>query len=168
MLFGKFEPVVEPRMNIRVLPEYGFYRVVSIEPIGMFIKDFRKTLASGGESRNNEFGEVYVQGNEMAQWRVWVLDPVGVRLKVVGQEKLRGATKYSSSIMYSFSPDTNENAKMSQFFSFEDEKIYVDLVNLTKDTLTRQRLKLVGFKYILEKLDYEPDKFTDIPFASVR
>lgn len=168
MVFEEFKPVVSPRMNVRVLPDYGFYRVLSVEPVGVLIKDFGKTLAADAESKNNELEEVYMQDNEMAQWRIWVLDPVGIKLKVVGQEKLRGATKYSTPLIRSFSPETNDDDSVSQFFSFEDEKIYVDIVNLTKDTLTSQRIKLIGYKYVLEKIDHTPEIYTDIPFGLVR
>jgi len=168
MIYTEFEPVVSPRMNVRVLPDYGFYRVLTVEPIGIIIKDFGETLAPGTEARNKELQEVYMQDNELAQWRIWVLDPVGIKLKVVGQERLRGSTKYSTSVLYSFSPDTNEDDGVSQFFSYEDEKIYVDIANLTYDILTTQRIKLMGYKYVLEKLEEEPEIYTDIPFASVR
>ena len=57
-----------------------------------------------------------------------------------------------------FSIDTNEYDSMSQFFTFEDEKVYVDLKNPTNDTITMERIKLMGFKYVLEKLEEKPEK----------
>ena len=167
MIWGKFEPVVEPRMNVRLLPDYGYFKVLGVEPIGVIVYDFGKTLTAGSESKNIEFSTVYMQENEMAQWRVWVLDDFEIRLKLVGRERLRGSTKYSSDSIVTFSMDTNDYDELSQFFTFEDEKVFVDIKNPTQDTITKERVMLMGFKYVLQKLEEKPEKWTDIPIGVV-
>lgn len=167
MLFGEFKPVVSPRMYVRLLPEYGFYKVLGVEPIGQIIKNFNKTISGNSTYRNIEFTEVYMQENEMAQWKVTVLDDFEMRLKLIGRESIRGSTKYSSDEIATFSIYTNEEEGINQFFSFQDEKIYVDLVNPTSVTITKERIRLVGYKYKLAELEEEPEIWTDIPIGVV-
>jgi hypothetical protein len=167
MIFSKFEPVVEPRMNVRLLPNYGFYKVVGVEPIGRFVKDFAKTITAGSISEANEFEEVYMNENEFAQWRVWVLDDIEVRLNLIGRKETRGTTRYEVPTAYSFSMYTNDDDGQSQFFTFEDEKVYIDIKNPTQNTITRQRLELMGYRYTLEKITTVPDKYTDIPIGKI-
>ena len=167
MIFGEFKPVVAPRMYVRLLPSYGFFKVLGVEPIGQIVKNFNKTIAANDTYRNVEFEEVYMQENEMAQWKVTVLDDFEMRLKLVGRESIRGSTKYSSDEIATFSIYTNDEDGINQFFTFQDEKVYVDLVNPTSVQITKERVRLVGYKYKLAKLEEEPEIWTDIPIGVV-
>jgi len=166
-IFSEFKPIVKPRDNVRLLPKYGFFRVKGVEPIGKFIKDFAKTITDGSTSSGIAFEEVYMNDSEMAQWRIWVLDDIELKLNLIGRTETRGTTKYEVSTAYSFSLDTNPDDGQSQFFTFEDEKVYIDIHNPTQDTITMNRVLLMGYRYTLEKLDFEPDKYTDIPIAKL-
>lgn len=171
MIFDEFRPVVEPRMNVRIIGAggnvYGYYRVKGVEPIGFFIKDFAKSISAESTSSGIEFDEVYMDDNTLAQWRIWVLDDVEIKLNLIGRTETRGTTKYEVSTAYSFSMDTNEHDGQSQFFTFEDEKIYIDIHNPTKSAISSERVLLTGYKYSLEKLDSVPEKYTDIPIGKV-
>jgi len=171
MIFEDFKPVVEPRMNVRLVGAnnkiYGYYRVKGVEPIGQFVKDFGKTISAESTSSGIEFEEVYMDDNTFAQWRIWVLDDVEIKLNLIGRTETRGTTKYEISTAYSFSMDTNGHDGMSQFFTFEDEKVYVDVHNPTKSSISSERVLLMGYKYTLDKLDGEPEKYTDIPISKI-
>jgi hypothetical protein len=168
-IFGEFEPVVQTRDYLRLTPEstYGFYKVKGFEPIGRFTKNFAKTITSGSSSKNNEWTDVYMEDNYLGQFMVYIYDDFEMDLNLIGRTQLRGTTKYVISSQHSFSKETNMFPGLSQFFTFEDEYIYVDLYNPTAGTITSQRVIVYGYKYWLEKIDSKPDKYTDIPIGKL-
>ena len=163
-----FTPVVMPDQYVKILPDYGFYKVLQVEPIGYLIKDFSVSIASESWSRGNELQEVYVLDDEMAQWRLKVLDDIEVIIAPLGKERKRGSLKYGSPVSAGKLVDTyNESENSTEFFSFEDEKIYIDIYNPTKYTITTERILLYGYKYKLEKMPTAPGKYTVIPIGVI-
>lgn len=172
-LFTEFRPIVQSRMNIRIMPErdYGFFVVDGVEPTGKLSYDFGETISGGKESEGLEFDELYMGRNELAQWRIWLIDDIEINLNLIGRSATRGSTKYDVTTAYSFSMDTNHYDSQSQFFTFQDEKIFFDVKNPTQTSISQERVVLMGFKYSLTEIDVEkerkPDRWTDVPMKPV-
>jgi hypothetical protein len=167
-----FEPVVQPEMNVRIFDStktYGYFEVTHVEPVGYIIKDFAVTISSESWSRGNEFQEVYVQDSEMAQWRMKVLDDIEVRLAQLGKELKRGSLKYGVPVNVSLMTELiDETLKSTEFYTYRDEKVYVDIYNPTQSSISRNRVVVFGYKFKLNKLDSKPGKYTNIPIGVIQ
>ena len=157
-----FEPIVKEGENVRLLPEdhpkAGFYRVKYVEPLHEIQYDFG-TIAAGGESGDKEINNIYMPDNELAQYWIIVLDDIEVEVKqpkaktrYVTDKKVTKITYFTQQI----SPYRNV------VWVIEDEKIFFNASNPTRSSIPRARIKLFGWRYVLEPLAERPEKYATV------
>ena len=158
-----FEPVALPGENICILPERKFYRVKYVEPLPEIEKDFGAISASSTLS-DQEVEEIYMPKNELAQYRVTLKTP-GLKLKV---KQPRGTGRFLTKKQQAVITDLTSGTNLTEIFQFEDTTFIVDVTNTTSSNLSESKVVFSGFRYVLEPLKEEPEKYTCVPVGGIR
>lgn len=158
-----FEPVVRKGDNVELLKSdkdiLGYYTVKYIEPLPRKQHDFG-AINNETSSGDTEVTDLYMNDGELAQYRMILLDDMEVTISQPKAKK-RHATK---SYVHTMTPYTVQAAPhLTQFFIFEDEKVFFDVKNPTKYVRGIHRIMYLGWRFILEKLPSKPATFTSIP-----
>ncbi|RLJ08586.1 MAG: hypothetical protein DRP12_00025 [Candidatus Aenigmatarchaeota archaeon] len=148
------EPVALPGENIVILPDNKPFRVAWIEPLPAIDKDFG-SLAAGAETGDTEVTDVYTDENQLVQFRIIPLDDVEVTVKQP-RAKGRWVTKVVQAKLIKDNPHDN----LAEMFQFEDRGLFFNVKNPTSYTLPASRVRLVGFRFVLEPLSEMPEKKT--------
>jgi len=160
-----FEPIAKVGDNIRLLPDdhpkAGYYRVLFVEPLHEIQYDFG-ALAAGGSAEDKEIEDLYMPDNELAQYRIYCMDDIEVKVKQP-MAKTRFPTDKVVTEITAFSHQLLQpKMHRNELFVIEDEKVLFTVTNPTKYPSYRNRIKAVGYRYVLEKL---PEAVA--PFAAV-
>lgn len=161
----EFVPIAKPNENIAVIGARGknnikYYRVVAVEPLPLFEKDFG-AINAGETLREKEVEELYVNEGQLAQYRIRLVDDVELYIK-----QPKSDTKFSTKKgTFKITRDIagTDFVNLTEFYVFEDQTVLFDVKNPSSTTnLTQSRVQFAGFKYILEELKEKPDKYTVI------
>jgi hypothetical protein len=160
-----FEPVVNPRENVRLIPINKFYVVEYIEPIYDQIIDLG-TVNSGASSSLHEATELDLKQLEMGQWRLLILDDFELIIKQPRATE-RGTTKTQSTRVTPYTIFLDPELKSTEIYTFEDKnRVYLQAENKGQYDVYA-RVLAFGWKFMLEELTERPAKWTDIFVAVV-
>jgi len=168
----EFEPVVRPLENVAIVDsldesKWIFGKVLFIEPLqeqtinlgelGAADKDNYPTPGS-----TKELTELKVGENEFAQYRIYVLDDFLLEVKqpsaVSRFVNKEGATKI---------PKFIARDNFAEIFVYEDEVPTVQPYAILFTSLPMARIKVMGFRYVLQPLREKPREFTVIPVGGI-
>jgi len=62
----------------------------------------------------------------------------------------------------------DETLKSTEFYTYRDEKVYLDIYNPTQSSISRNRVMVFGIKFKLKKLETKPGKYTNIPIGVIQ
>ena len=99
--------------------------------------------------------------NVVGQWRMYVMDYVGVRM-FYPKATAKWTTKTQST---SASPLSAFKENILEFFTYKDKVPYIYLDNPLNESQVA-RLVIVGFKYYVTKVLERPSEYTTIPIYS--
>lgn len=160
-----YEPVAKVGDNIKLEPpdhpKAGFYRVLYAEVLHEIQHDFG-ALASGADTGDQEITNLYMPDNELAQYRIYCVDDFKLKVKQP-LAKTRFPTDKLVTEITAFSHQlTQPKLHRNEVFVIEDEKIIFVATNLTKYSTYVNRLKAIGYRYVLEKLPAAVAPFTAV------
>jgi hypothetical protein len=160
-----FEPVAKVGDNLWLLPgdhpKSGYYRVLFVEPIFEIQHDFG-TLAAGGSVEDVEIEDLYMADNELAQYRLQLLDDFKVKVKQPLAKTRFGTDKLITEITAFSQQLAQPELHRNEIFVIEDEKVLFTATNPTKYTSVKNRMRAFGYRYVLEKLPAPVTPFTAV------
>lgn len=159
-----FEPIVKPGENIAVYGAGGegkvkYFKVKAIEPLPLFEKDFG-AINANSTLLNQEVKDLYVPNGQLAQYRIKLVDAVELTMK-----QPKSKTKFSTKTgTFKITKDIagTDFVNLTEFFVYEDQTVLFDVTNPSSSALTNSKVQFAGFKYMLEELTEEPEKYTVI------
>jgi hypothetical protein len=157
-----FQPVVRIDEFLRLMPVGKFARVIYIEPIPLIEEDFG-AFSAGQTKSNVELTDLYMPKGELAQYRFAPVDDVQVIAFYQPGKRPKWITKNTGGKMIRLADYANaavEKLNLTEFFQYEDTKLYVDLY--AASDLTTSRIRFYGFRYVLEELEAAPPVYTTI------
>jgi len=170
----KFEPVVRIGENVKLIGSseedviYG--KVVFIEPIQEIIINLGSLNAADANNyptpgTEYDLDELKMGADEFAQYRIYVLDDFLLEIKhpaaVSRFNTKTGPTKLPT-VARLFGKDN-----FAEIFIYEDEVPKVRPYSILFKSLDVARIKVMGFRYVIEKLESEPKEYTAIPVAGL-
>ena len=162
-----FEPVVKVGENIAVFPtnKYGYFKVLYIRQLPEIIHDFGSISAEKTVS-DKEVTDLYMNDGEIAQYRMMPLDDIVITVK---QPLAKGiwTTRNTQAAISQKTLQLQTITGISEFFVYEDEKIYFNVTNPTKYNISKSRVLFTGFKFAVEKLPTPPEVYTVIPVEGI-
>jgi len=157
-----FTPVVAIDQAVRLMPVDRFFRVVYVEPIPLIQHDFG-SFTAGQTKSDQELDFLYMPDNELAQFRFIPVDNVIVTAFYQPRKRPKWITKSTGGMLprgLDYQDTPVESLNLTEFFQYEDTKLYVDL--FAPEALTTSRIRFYGFRYVLEELEAAPPVFTTI------
>lgn len=164
-----FEPIAKPSENVCIIGAEGkgnteYYKIVAIEPLPFYEHDFGAVNA-GQTLKDQEVKALYLNAGQLAQYRIRLVDDVELQLKQPKSDTKfttkSGEFKISRDIAPIFHCRT-DFTNLTEFFVFEDQSILFNVTNPSDSNIGSSKVQFAGFKYILEELDKEPDKYTTV------
>jgi len=160
----EFKPIVQIEQNVKLIPLNRYYEVEWIEPIPLFVKDFGR-IAAGGTKTEQEVKKVYVENGKLAQYRAVPLDDIKISVRqprALRKYSLRTIGAYITKATLAFNPELN----ILEFFQFEDEPVFFDIVNPTRYEIAMSRVGFLGYQYLLKEIPM-PDVYTVVPIEAM-
>jgi len=159
----EFEPIVREGENIAVpigTDRYEYYKVLWIEPV---VITFYMVLDGFAKDVDRSLDELKLEDNQVGQWRMWILDFVGVKMRYPASVSKWG-TKGAGEIQMLPLAMAKEN--VLEFYTRGDD---VPIIYVSNPLFEPQvaRFAIFGFKYAVEKLPSKPDKYTIFPVYSM-
>ena len=173
----KIEPVAKIGENIIFTPlnSYAyksgrplFYKIAYIEPIPAVFKDFG-TVSASSSITNQEVTDLYMDDNQLAQYRVIPIDDIEVAIN-----QPQAMARFTTKSYTSYVSKLTDPHSFLEFFVFEDNnKPYFKITNPHDWDIAKSRVKFIGWKYILVpklvKTENDiPNAFTAIPLEVQR
>jgi len=159
----QFVPVVRKGENLELIKNdtdiLGYFRVLYIEQLPQVDSDFG-SINKESSTGDTEITNLYMPDGELAQYHCICLDDLELTISQPKAKK-RFAAKNVVHALTALAQQVAPN--LSAFFVWEDEKVYFDAKNPTKYNRKRNRVRFIGFRFILEKLTVKPGVFTTIP-----
>jgi len=160
----EFEPVALPGEYIKVIGAGGknnvrYFRVVAIEPLPIYEHDFG-AINAGQTLEKQEVEALYVPAGQLAQYRIRVVDDVRLYMY-----QPRSDAKFSTrKDRFHISRDIagTDFVNLTEFFVFENQAVYFDVENPGSTNLSSSRVQFAGFKYVLEEVEKEPERYTTV------
>jgi len=150
---GPIEPVVEAGQNVLLVDRtnYNLYQVSYIEPLIRsypLIYDGGALAAGATAPIANMQTLLDMQYGQLAQIRCRVVDDIDV-IVFQPQAIARQANKNQIANFNAFSALYDEDDQGSEFYIFEDQRIYLQITNPTAYAGTKTRVSFYGIKYVL-------------------
>ncbi len=167
----EFEPIALVGENILILPDNRAFKVVYIEQLPIYVKDFGP-IAAGSEIVTGEAGVPdLVKGflempkNELAQIRFKLLDDIEVR---VFQPRRAGrfTTNAVQFVIDKRIEEIDPTLKLTEIFQFEDRSLAFIIRNPTNYNLSSSRILFMGYRYVLKELSQIPEKYVAVPVGA--
>jgi len=160
----EFEPIALPGEYIKVIGAGGknnvkYFRVIAIEPLPVYEHDFG-SINAGETKEKQEVQALYVPRGQLAQYRVRVID--NIRLYMY---QPRSDSKFTTKkAKFYISPEIagTDFVNLTEFYVFEDQSVYFDVENPGTSNLSNARVQFAGFKYVLEEVKEEPERYTTV------
>lgn len=167
-----FVPIAKVGENLCVIKGdkdiLGYYKVLYIDPLPEHTYDFGPAaaagIASGSTDADNEISNLYLDDGQLAQYRFYVVDDIEVSIKQP-MAKTHWTTKGVKETLTAFTQQVFKGLQHMDIFVWEEEKVYFDAKNPTKYTIYKARVRFIGYRYILEKIE-KPEKFTVVPIEA--
>lgn len=155
------EPVAMVGENLLLAPLNRYVRILYVEPIPAITQDFGP-IGAGATLALQKITNVDMPEDEVAQIRTKVLDDIQVEVyqkRAVGRFSTRN-------LLVRLTPSTGAfgtGYNTSELFVYEDEAPWVQVTNPTALPVTRSRIVMEGFRYVVQTLSETPSKYTVIP-----
>jgi hypothetical protein len=169
---GPISPVahVGERVVVYRTDNYYLYQVLYREGLpasAPLIRDLGAVAGGATVTGVSLQAQIEMDSNELAQLRLFVLDDIEINLwqpRANGRFKVKNALARLGLMSKIIDPDDH----LSEFFVFEDEWAFADLVNPTGYARTVSRIGVYGFRYGLEGLGtFDTIKDVPPPFSVV-
>lgn len=157
-----FFPIAKPRefLALHPLSSYGYYKIVWVEQLPEIEEDFG-SISAESSLTDKEITDLYMKDGRMAQYDFYSPDDLLVTTVKQPLAKTKWVTKDSVAKATSFSFQVAPH--IHRIFVFEDEKIFFTVKNPTKYAKPLTRLRFVGWAYRIERVEKEPQVYTDVP-----
>ncbi|RJO60330.1 MAG: hypothetical protein C4542_09570 [Dehalococcoidia bacterium] len=154
---GPIEPVVEVGHNVLLIFQMKFYlyQVAFIEPVPPshpLIANIGAINAGITSAIFNTQNVLDMPDGSFGQFRARVLDDIVVTY-LQPQASTRNSTRNNNARLTAFNRLYDPNDALSEFYVFEDERMFLQAVNPTDYNLAQARVVFYGFKYILSGQD---------------
>ena len=176
--YEKFEPIAKVGENLILIPPSSycvdnngrlvFYKITFIEPLPEIIKDFGAVSASSSVT-DQEVTELYVYDNQLAQYRIYPISDVQIKVK-----QPKASTRYATKNTVSYISKFTKPDNLREIFIFSDKNAtYFDIINPRAEALSESLVRFVGWKFILapiivDSLQQLPKTYTVVPLETAR
>ncbi len=164
----EFAPVQRENGFIKILPAGKFFRVLYVEQLAELPAKDHGTVAAETTLSDQEYTDLYVNDDELAQFRLIPLDDI-----LVGMNQPRAQTRWAGKnatgrlTQFQAPPTWSLRYNLAEIFNFEDDKLFLQITNPTKDAQQRTRVQPLGFRYVLEASQVQP-QYVAVPTAGWR
>ena len=165
-----FEPVAQIDERIFLLPEKTLHEIEWIEPIPKLDLDFGG-IAAGSTISEVEKNEIYVNDNELAQWRFIPITDKLVATGMACPKALKCWTTKNESGNLSWNVDYMdvpvETLQLTEFFQYKSKTRVFSLKNTGTADISASIVRFYGYIFILSKKIEEIEKpYISIPTQS--
>ena len=136
-----------------------FLKVKYIEPVQPIT--ITQSLSPLETNKEIKLTQIELWDNVVGQWRLYVMDYVGVRM-FYPKATAKWTTKTAAT---SATPLSIFKENILEFFTYKDNVPYIYLDNPLNEAQLA-RIVLFGFKYYVEKVPEKPPEYTTIPIYS--
>lgn len=160
----EFEPIVKigeylAIPDIKQGKKTTFLKVKYIEPVQPIT--ITQSLSALETNKEVKLTQIELWDNVVGQWRLYVMDYVGVRM-FYPKATAKWTTKTTAT---SATPLSIFKENILEFFTYKDNVPYIYLDNPLNEAQLA-RIVLFGFKYYVEKVPEKPPEYTTIPIYS--
>jgi len=158
-----FEPVVQPREYVRILPEGKFFQVIGVRAVPFLQKDFG-ALTANVEKKDQEVEEVYTEDDEFGQWRMQVVDNFTITEHKCPRGRHYWLTKKSRGNLpqyMTYGDPMVENNQLTEFFQYKDKERLMSV--LATASISTSRVNFYGYIFKMKEVEEQPAVWTDIP-----
>lgn len=150
---GLIEPIVEVGQRVLLVDReaYNLYMVAFIEPIpmsGPIILNGGAILAGATTASTTSQPVLDNNYGQFAQLRARVLDDIAVTV-LQPQALARFTMKNVNAVITPFTALNDPDGHMTEFYIYEDDRIFVQIRNPHTVNLAQSRIAFWGFKYVL-------------------
>lgn len=165
MIFDpEFQPVQRENGFIKTLPLNKFYRVLYVEQLAEVPPKDHGVVAAETTLADQEFTDLYVNDDEVAQYRLIPVDDVVVTLKQpLAESRFTGKNATGRITQFQQPPVWTERYNLAEIFVFKDDKVFLDITNPTKYVQQMTRVQPIGFRYVLEPVMQQPTQYVALP-----
>lgn len=167
-----FEPIVQPEEYLKFFPEGKLknnnigVKVIMVYPLPYLVIDLAdanhlNTSVTTTESSEVEIDELYMDANELAQYRIVPIDDFMISYLASPKAQPYFNNKNSVFGIQAFQDDARTNPaveklQLNELFHWEDQAIWAKAkANLT--TLTTARIAVFGYRFICEPVSSFPN-----------
>ena len=164
---GPIEPVVYAGENVLLLDReaYNLYQVAYIEPIPAshpLVANIGAILAGATAAPFNTQNILDMQYGQFGQYRVRLLDDVHAVLSQP-QSVARFSTKNVNARISVWSHLYDPDDHQTEFFIYEDDRIFLTATNPTGYNLAQARAAFYGYRYVLVGADGQAGSGGKVP-----
>ena len=150
---GPIEPIVKVGENVLLVSNrsYDLYQVAYIEQLERsfpLIYNAGAIVAGANSVIQNTQNILDMAFGQMSQIRARVIDDIDVVI-YQGQATQRMTTKNQTANINAFSALYDPYDHLSEFYIFEDQRLFLQITNPTGYNLPQSRISFYGFKYQL-------------------
>lgn len=164
---GPIQPVAQVGHNLLLIDRmrYNLYQVAYIEPIPPshpLVADVGAVNAGVTDAIFNTNNVLDMEDGHLGQFRARVLDDIAVDI-LQPQSSTRFTLKNVIARLSAYTHVYDEHDALTEFFIFEDDRIFLRALNPTDYNLAQGRVAFYGFKYVLAGGKGVADRGGEVP-----